>query len=272
MAVNVDVRRVPSDLPNVVQAVVMVSSDQVLPHPMLALTEPKTYMRVLSALGLKPEEWDLAAAALGSSTQPLGSLIVYSFTVRMARKGTISALPQIVGPPGPAGQQGRPGSAGSNGLPGAAGAPGPTGSQGPAGPTGARGATGPAGPTGPMATQDYYPYAAFSGTAPVLDNGSPLLIGMFSWARPATAGTVVIRAVLCAPPLGSLSVEVVDVLTGTVVATITSSSGVPESVASLNVSGSMPATMTLYEILATQTGGAEGSNGSVFNVSVYPGA
>lgn len=168
MAVNVDVRRVASDLPNVVQAVVMLSSDRVLPNPLAALSDPSVLLQVMSQLALKPADWDLGAVAMSSVSTPLGALTVYSFTVRFARKGTSAAVPQIVGPPGQQGPQGRPGLAGSPGLvgptgpaglgvtgpqgpvgTGATGPQGATGLQGPTGPAGSAGPTGAAGPQGP---------------------------------------------------------------------------------------------------------------------------
>lgn len=124
MAVNVDVRGVPADLPSVTQAVVTLTSDRVLPHPLLELGDPRVNLQIMSALGLRPEEWDLSAATVSAAQGRLGGLSVYSFTVRYAKKGQPVVVPQIVGPPGIQGPQGRPGVGGPPGSAGLQGQPG----------------------------------------------------------------------------------------------------------------------------------------------------
>jgi len=183
MAVSLGVQKVPSESPDVVQAVVLLTSDSVLRDPLGTLTSPEIMQQILQILEISQADWALTWVTAAPPLSVFGSW-QYNFSLRFLRNGASSALLQQfqgppgfpgkkgdIGPPGPQGNLGGPGG------PGPTGGIGPTGAQGPTGADGVTGATGPSGgppgPTGPEgATGPTGPAGATGATGPAGASGS----------------------------------------------------------------------------------------------------
>lgn len=140
MTISVGVQQLVSGQASVVVASVLISSDEILPNPVVYVNQPGVFTQIYSSLGILPEEWDISQLALTSVQSVFVGLVTYDFLIRFVKKGEVFVPPQFIGPPGPIGPQGP---AGAQGPTGPAGATGPTGPTGPTGATGATGATGP---------------------------------------------------------------------------------------------------------------------------------
>lgn len=170
MTLTVGTQRQVADQPNIVSALVLLNSDQILPNPLVTLNQPDIFNQIYNQLGITNSDYDISQVSISPSTIPVFGVFTYSFSVRFIKRGTaVPASLQFIGPPGPPGQQGPPGRDGVLGSPGAGGPPGPIGPQGPTGPfggppgvtgvtgaaglqgsPGVTGVTGAMGPTGPM--------------------------------------------------------------------------------------------------------------------------
>jgi hypothetical protein len=146
MTIAIGVQKTVSDRANVVTAIVLLGSDQVIPNPLTTLSTPDIIQRVYSQLGITSDKYDIGQVSLSSVTSPYFSQISYQFAMRFVLKGTIVTDPQFIGPPGIPGNSGSPGQPGAPGKQGQAGFTGPQGATGPSG--GVPGATGPTGPAG----------------------------------------------------------------------------------------------------------------------------
>lgn len=179
MNITVGVEKLPSNASNVVQAYILLNTNEILPNPLVAINEQQVFNQVYSTLGLNPNEWFLSQITLSQVTEPFTALYAYSFGIRLVKIGTKDPeANQFQGPVGPKGLKGIKGDQGIQGIrgatgpqgatgpfggppgpPGVTGLPGPTGFQGPTGPRGFQGSpgqTGPAGgqgPTGPRGIQ-----------------------------------------------------------------------------------------------------------------------
>ncbi len=150
MATTLGVQRLASDQAGVVVATILLNSEQILPNPLAALTDPVVFRQVYADLGIDPSTHDIGQLSIQPVQVPFSGIYTYSFSVRFYPKGTFSSSPQYVGPPGVPGSPGKAGGQGPPGFAGPAGPTGPKGSTGPPGPTGAYG--GPPGPTGAVGT------------------------------------------------------------------------------------------------------------------------
>lgn len=177
MATTVGVQRVVSDQSNVVQAVVLLNTNEIVPAPLTLLMHPDILSQVTTALGISLNDYDIASTTFSQVTTPFYSEFAYSFTVRFIEKGTIDQQAQLFqGPAGPQGPQGAPGNPGGPvGPMGPQGPQGPTGSIGPLGPTGPTGPIGPTGPTGPLGPTG--PFGITGATGPTGPIGSTGPIG-----------------------------------------------------------------------------------------------
>lgn len=147
MAITIGVQPVVSDQDNVVEAVVLLNSDESLPNPLVTLITPDNLDTIYTALNISRSDFDISQITLSDVIKPLFLQFTYNFSIRFTQSGTRVASTQFVGPPGvpgPRGPQGPaiPGPQGQQGL------QGPTGPLGPAGAIGPTGAVGPAGPSG----------------------------------------------------------------------------------------------------------------------------
>jgi hypothetical protein len=138
MTTTVGVERVASDAENVINAFVLLNTDEILPNPVVELNKPEVFSQIFTTLNITPETWFISQLTLSEVTQPFSHLYAYSFAVRFVQVGTRD--PQVGQFQGPAGAVGPVGPQGIPGIPG-----GPTGGIGPQGPTGAVGPLGPAG-------------------------------------------------------------------------------------------------------------------------------
>jgi hypothetical protein len=160
MAITVGVQQVPSDQSNVVQAVISLNTNEIIPAPISTLVSPEILPQILSYLGVSLEDHDLSNIVFTRVDTPFYSEYAYQFTVRFVEKDTIDQQVQLFqGPAGPQGAQGPPGNPGGpvgpQGPQGPTGTIGPTGIQGVTGPIGLTGYTGPQGATGPIGPGGY---------------------------------------------------------------------------------------------------------------------
>jgi hypothetical protein len=183
MATTVGVQRVVSDQSNVVQAVVILNTNEIIPSPLALLMEPEIISQITSYLGINLDDYDIGNVAFSQVDTPFYSEFAYNFTVRFVEKDTIDQQAQLFqGPAGPQGAQGPPGNPG-----------GPVGPQGPQGPTGARGATGIQGLTGATGPQGVTGYTGPVGPTGPLgpQGGSPLILVAGSQEMTSTAYKII---------------------------------------------------------------------------------
>lgn len=156
MTTTVGVERLASDASNVINAFVLLNTDEILQDPVTKLNEPEIFSQIFATLNINPDDWFISQLTLSEVTQPFTALFAYSFALRLVQTDTRD--PQLgqfqgpVGPQGPGGVQGQIGPQGPIGPVGALGPQGPTGPfgiTGVTGPTGSVGPTGQLGPTGP---------------------------------------------------------------------------------------------------------------------------
>lgn len=207
MATTVGVQRVASDQSNVIQAVVVLNTDEIIPAPLSLLMEPEIITQVTAYLGISLDNYDIGNVTFANVESPFYSEFAYNFTIRFVGKGTVDTQAQLFqGPAGPAGAQGPPGNPGGPAGPqGVTGATGPTGALGPTGPRGLTGATGPtgpigttgptgpAGPTGPIgSTGATGPTGPIGTTGPIgPQGGSPLILVAGSQEMTSTAYKII---------------------------------------------------------------------------------
>lgn len=137
MAITVGVQKLASESPEVVNASIVLTSDQILQNPIIVLGEPSIYAQIYSQLGIKPDQYSLSTVVLLEVQSQLPGITAYNYFAKYAKKGF--KVRSIIGPTGargPIGAMGATGPAGSDGV---------LGPQGPQGPDGPTGATGPAG-------------------------------------------------------------------------------------------------------------------------------
>lgn len=158
MNITVGVEKLPSNASNVVQAYILLNTNEILPNPLVAINEQRVFNQVYSTLGLDPSEWFLSQITLSQITEPFTALYAYSFGIRLVKVGTKDPeANQFQGPVGPKGLKGIKGDSGIQGVRGPTGPQGATGPfggpPGPPGVTGLLGPTGLPGPTGPRGFQ-----------------------------------------------------------------------------------------------------------------------
>jgi hypothetical protein len=124
--ITVGVQKLPTDSANVIFASVVLTSDQIIPNPIIALGDPQIYSRIYSQLGIRQDQYVLANVVLIQVQVQLPGLTAYSYNVRFVRVGTALGSPFI----GPTGPKGPVGPVGSTGIQGPAGPLGPTGPAG----------------------------------------------------------------------------------------------------------------------------------------------
>src|SRR5512135_3002242 len=139
MGVSIAASRATSANPNIIAAIVTVTSSSALTDPSSALFANITAVR--QQVGA-PATWIISNMSFVQVTQPSGMTYVYTFNITMSAPGS-SAVP-LFGPRGPVGSQGPQGPVGPTGPQGRTGAVGPQGQIGPPG------QTGPVGPVGPQ--------------------------------------------------------------------------------------------------------------------------
>jgi hypothetical protein len=115
---------------NVVQALVVLTSDVILPNPITTLSEPDVFKQVYQALGLDPDTYDIGQVKFNRVTTTFVNNYSYEFSVKFVPKGAGLDDQIFVGPPGPAGPRGVVGPVGPLGPPGPIGPTGPPGSIG----------------------------------------------------------------------------------------------------------------------------------------------
>ncbi len=148
MTVNVGVQKLVSDQPNVVSALLVVNTDQILPNPISVFGDSSVVSQLYAQLNISPTNYQISQISFSQVVQPIVGQYSYSYSVRLAQNGTAVTPIQFVGPPGPPGGKGKDGQPGI-GIPGPPGATGMRGVTGPfGGPPGATGSTGPQGATG----------------------------------------------------------------------------------------------------------------------------
>jgi hypothetical protein len=133
---------------NIIQALVVLTSDYVLSNPITTLNEPDIFKQVYQALGLDPDAYDIGQVKYNKVTTTFVGNYAYEFSIKFVPKGTGLDDQIFIGPPGPAGPRGVAGPVGPAGPPGPIGETGPYG-----GPTGPQGSTGPQGFTGATGSQ-----------------------------------------------------------------------------------------------------------------------
>jgi hypothetical protein len=168
MNITVGVEKLPSNASNVVQAYVLLNTNEILPNPLVAINDSQVFNQIYSTLGISPNDWFLSQITLTQVTEPFTALYAYSFGIRLVKIGTKDPeANQFQGPVGPKGLKGVKGDPGVQGVrgstgpqgstgpfggppgpPGVTGLPGPMGSQGPTGPRGFQGSPGQTGPVG----------------------------------------------------------------------------------------------------------------------------
>jgi len=125
--ITVGVQKLPSDNSNVVFAAIVLTSDQILPNPIITFGEPSIYSRIYSQLGIRQDQYVLANVALIQVQVQLPGFTAYSYNARFVRNGTVLGS-QFIGPTGPRGIVGPVGPTGVMGPPGAIGPTGPASS------------------------------------------------------------------------------------------------------------------------------------------------
>jgi hypothetical protein len=137
MTTSVESVRQPSSSPDVVQASVVLVSDESLDNPTLELN--RLIGNVYSQLQI-PSDFDITQLLLtrGASQNAASGSLSYSFSIRFVKRNAGNPLGQFqgvagpVGPLGPAGPPGPPGPQGATGIRGPDGQTGPAGVRGPA--------------------------------------------------------------------------------------------------------------------------------------------
>lgn len=125
MAITVGVQKLASESPEVINASIVLTSDQILQNPIIVLGEPSIYAQIYSQLGIKPDQYSLSTVVLLEVQSQLPGITAYNYFAKYAKKGF--KVRSIIGPTG---------ARGPIGAMGATGAAGPDGIQGPQGPTG----------------------------------------------------------------------------------------------------------------------------------------
>lgn len=126
--ITVGVQKLASESPEVVNASIVLTSDQILQNPIIVLGEPSIYAQIYSQLGIKPDQYSLSTVVLLEVQSQLPGITAYNYFAKYAKKGF--KVRSIIGPTG---------------------ARGPIGAMGATGPAGPDGIQGPQGPTGPAA-------------------------------------------------------------------------------------------------------------------------
>jgi len=110
MATTVGVQKIASGLFNVVQGVILLSTDEILSNPYATLMSSTIYSQVLTGLGITSGSHDLSQLSFLEVKSPFTGQTAYEFGVRYVQKGTIDSLarqfqgpPGFIGPKGPAG-------------------------------------------------------------------------------------------------------------------------------------------------------------------------
>ncbi len=121
MTTTIGIIKQASGLPNVVQAVIVLNTDQILENPITTFSDPLILAQVYSGLGITPTDYEIGQLSFSRVETPFSGLFSYSFGIRLAQVGTIVTDTQFMGPPGPPGDPGSPGSPGLLGPPGTSG-------------------------------------------------------------------------------------------------------------------------------------------------------
>lgn len=140
MTTTVGVERLTSDASNVINAYVLLQTDEILPNPVTRLNDPGTFSQIFQTLGVTANTWFISQLTLAQVGVPQVGLYAYQFNIRLVKVGTKDPqTTQFLGPLGPQGPSG------------------PRGGIGPAGPAG------PAGPIGPTGLSNNYLIFCLSG-------------------------------------------------------------------------------------------------------------
>lgn len=143
MTTTLGIQKVPSESVDVIQAIVLLTSDGPLPDPLGTLTSKEFMPKILTTLSVPPEIWSLLQISASLPIESQGQFS-YSFSLRFVKKSAASkVVQQFQGPPGIQGLRGVPGPKGPQGP--ASTVPGPPGTPGVQGLPGITGATGPSG-------------------------------------------------------------------------------------------------------------------------------
>lgn len=121
MTTTIGIIKQASGLPNVVQAVIVLNTDQILENPITAFSDPDILSQVYSGLGITPTDYEIGQLSFSRVETPFSGLFSYSFAIRLAQIGTSVTDTQFIGPPGPPGEPGLPGPPGLPGAPGTSG-------------------------------------------------------------------------------------------------------------------------------------------------------
>jgi len=121
---NVGVIKQASDQAGTYRATVILTSDQLLPNPVIQFTAPSTLSQIYGTLGVD-QSYMMAQVILTGIATGVNRVWEYTFAIKLAKLGTKLDVAQ--GPPGEKGDQG---------VAGPRGQPGPAGSSSPAGPAG----------------------------------------------------------------------------------------------------------------------------------------
>ena len=130
MTITIGTLKQASDQPGTVRALVLLTSDKVLPSPLLELNTASVWNQVYSSIGIS-SDYLVVQVILLQITPTAGGMTAYNFSCKFAPRGV--RLDATQGPPG---TQGAIGPTGPPGAPGADGAMGPAGPAGPPGPPG----------------------------------------------------------------------------------------------------------------------------------------
>jgi len=128
MTTTVGIEKLTSSASNVINAYVLLQTDEILLNPVTKLNEPDVFSRVFQTLGITPTTWFISQLTLSQVRMVQVGISVYQFNVRFVQVGTKDAqASQFVGPQGPQGIQGPQGGVGPQGNVGPSGPAGPSG-------------------------------------------------------------------------------------------------------------------------------------------------
>lgn len=129
MTTTVGVQQLASNASNVINAFVLLQTDEILPNPITKINDSAVFSQIFQTLGITPSVWSISQMTLARIGTQREGLFSYEFNIRLVQINTRdSSAAQFQGPAGP---QGLPGQQGAQGI---------------QGPTGLTGAVGPAGP------------------------------------------------------------------------------------------------------------------------------
>lgn len=128
MTTTVGVSRLAPDASNVINAFVLLQTDEILPNPLTKINEPDIFNKIFQNLGISFNDWTISQLTLSRVEVVQIGLSSYQFTLRLVQVNTTDPrVAQFVGPQGPVGPSGPQGPQGVQGATGAAGAAGPAG-------------------------------------------------------------------------------------------------------------------------------------------------